>query len=488
MKKETYSGAVENEIITSMITDNQALGLIASRWEGDMFSVNWMNMIASWCVKHFQEHSEAPCRAVETYFSQWAEKSSDESLVENIHRYLSIISDKSVYNKDKHEPINPQRIADMAGKCFRKNKLAKLADSLQQALRVGDVEGCETLVTKHSRVELGQESGLHLLNDDYAFRSTFYEENTQQLLTFPGDLGEFYANEMEQTGFLVFAGAQKSGKSICLVDMAYRAIAQRRKVAFFSVGDMSERQMKERITCRIACHPTRSGRGKWPLTIKIPIRIEPPGHWRDPAEVSFREVTFNEPLTEEAAVEARDRLINNKIKSWDSYFCLSCHPSRGISIAGIKGVLERWEIQQGFVPQVVIIDYMDNLLHEDKTEKRNDQVNTTWKLTKAMTEERHCLIMSATQINADGFKKRLLDRSNFSEDNRKLSEVTGLVGINTSSPEKERGVTRYNWIVKRYGEFSHRWVIHCAGHLGLCNPAMISTFPLPNVTAHDDDD
>lgn len=479
MIKTSYNGSVENDIITSMILDATTLGTISSRWEDDMFSVGWLNLIANWCIQHYRNHREAPLRSIELYFRDWAEKNQDQGLVDLVSQYLATISNKHVYDQESNHSINSQHMIDVAGKQFRKNRLNKLQEKLQHCIRTGDVDKAEELVVQHTRVELGGGSGVFLLREREAIASVFRREEMDPIITFPDDpeLSSFFANEMEPEGFVVFCGPQKSGKSQILTDMVYRALVCRKKVALFSIGDLSEKQVEERLLCRIARWPTRSSDGRWPARLKLPIGILPPPKGRLMASVETRERTYDDPLTEEQAVEGVERLIHSHIKSWRDYFCLSCHPSRSISIGGIRGILEQWESQYGFVPSVIVIDYMDNLLHEEKTEKQNDRVNATWKSTKALTAERRCLILSATQVSASGFNKKVLGRSDFSEDNRKLGEVSGMVGINVTAAEKELGLTRYNWIVKRYGEFSYRRVIHCAGHLGLCSPIMFSVFP-----------
>jgi hypothetical protein len=74
------------------------------------------------------------------------------------------------------------------------------------------------------------------------------------------------------------------------------------------------------------------------------------------------------------------------------------------------------------------------------------------------------------------YKEDLIGREHFSEDKRKMAHVTGMVGINQTRREKERGVYRLNWVVLREGEFIEEHCVHVAGCLGLANPAMKSAF------------
>jgi hypothetical protein len=89
------------------------------------------------------------------------------------------------------------------------------------------------------------------------------------------------------------------------------------------------------------------------------------------------------------------------------------------------------------------------------TEYRHRQ-DHIWKSLRALSQERHILLLSATQADAESYKKGRLSMSNFSEDKRKLSHVTAQYGLNQDphNREKKLGILRINEIVIRDGEFS----------------------------------
>ena len=75
---------------------------------------------------------------------------------------------------------------------------------------------------------------------------------------------------------------------------------------------------------------------------------------------------------------------------------------------------------------------------------------------RALSQERHALLITATQADAESYKKGRLSLSNFSEDKRKLAHVTAQYGLNQDPQgrEKKLGIMRINEIVVREGEFS----------------------------------
>ena len=107
------------------------------------------------------------------------------------------------------------------------------------------------------------------------------------------------------------------------------------------------------------------------------------------------------------------------------------------------------------MPDVIIIDYADILAPEPNTGQLNirDQINSTWKALRRLSQEKHCLVIAPTQADAASYNQTLLDLRNFSEDKRKLSHVTGMLGLNQTKEEKGRGIMRLNWIVLREDNF-----------------------------------
>lgn len=95
---------------------------------------------------------------------------------------------------------------------------------------------------------------------------------------------------------------------------------------------------------------------------------------------------------------------------------------------------------------------------------------------RRMSTDLHCLVVTATQTNAASYKEETLKMSSFSEDKRKLSHVTGAVGLNTTDDEKRQGLMRWNWIVRREDSFDPGIHCHVAGCLAIANPAVLSTF------------
>jgi hypothetical protein len=85
-------------------------------------------------------------------------------------------------------------------------------------------------------------------------------------------------------------------------------------------------------------------------------------------------------------------------------------------------------------------------------------------------------VVTATQTAARGYDAITQSQKHFSEDKRKLAHVTGMVGLNQTVKEKEKGIMRLNWIELREGWYSERQCCYVATCFELANMAVKSCF------------
>lgn len=469
----------EKAVLVAAITNTNILRRIASLKGKEPsfqpFGSSYANLVLSWAITHVHQYEKAPGRAIKTYFAEWAEKSQDEEVVSAIERLLTHLSEFS----KQQEEVNVDHVLDMAGKLFNKVKIGRTLEAARNALDAGMLDRAEKALLEFSRVEVGLGSGVDVFTDESAMGFVSDEER-EPLFKYPGALGLFFHKLLQRETFLAFRGREKIGKSYFLMDMAYRALLARKRTCFFSVGDMTENQVKERLYARAAEHPFDSRDGKWPYTIQIPKHIRTRKREDDEKEpplpeVDFEERKYKKGLTTDNVKEACQRLMLDRVKSKKSYFKVSCHSNDSITILGIKDILESWA-NQGWVADVVVLDYADILAPLNTRADPRDQIDATWKKMRAISQELHCLFVTATQTDAAAYDKRIQDMRNFNGDKRQNAHPDAIIGINQTAAEKELKLYRLNFAVNRRMDWSYRQCCYVAGNLDLCDPCMTSSF------------
>ncbi len=466
MRIEKKSSNEERFILTGMIVDLTVLGRISAKWKRDMFKSRWANIIAKWCVSFYRKYQDVPMNQIESLFESWASETSDKETISLVEKFLDSLSEEY---EDLQTESNSDYITDMAGKYFNRVKVERLIDTIQGDVDRGKVTEAINHTTSFNQIEMGVGEGINILQDTEAIKEAFKAKG-KALIKYPKnlkDLGKFFKGALERDAFIAFMGPDKVGKSFWLIDIAYRAMLQRRKVAFFEAGDSSKDQIMRRLMTRTAGQPL------YPTEIKYPTCIGRRGDGS--IKIKRKRKVFEEALSWRVAKKACEKVMKRKIRSKDSYFRLSCHPNSTLSVRSIQSIIQNW-IREGWVPDVIVIDYADILSMDHPGLEGRDKINETWKRLRSLSQIFHCLVVTGSQTDTGAYKTNIITKSNFSEDKRKLAHVTGMVGLNVTEKEKDRGITRLNWVVLRERAFSVGKCVYVAGCLDVANPAIRSTF------------
>lgn len=160
-------------------------------------------------------------------------------------------------------------------------------------------------------------------------------------------------------------------------------------------------------------------------------------------------VTKREELRQNKAVKqisAISKQFGNKVRAIK-------YPTKTANVARIRSDIQALEENEGFVPDLIIIDYADILGKEDARESGRDAINATWEALKGMTDELHCCVVTASQSNRAGFDRENVTQTNASEDIRKMAHADIWFGINQTPDEKRASIARISKIAVRDGEF-----------------------------------
>jgi len=467
MKIEKRNGSDERSILIGMIVNRSVLGRIASVWSKEgLFKSKWANIVGNWCISYFEKYEDAPKKAIEGIYDVWA-KNKDKETAGIVEKFLSTLSDQY---ENLGSEINPDYLIDKAGVYFHKIAMRKLSENIESYIDTGDLAKAQKAIDKFGKVEVGVGAGIDVLRDKAAIRKAF-ESNREPLITYPGALGEFFEDALCRDSLISFMAPEKRGKTFWLLDISWRGMLQRKKVAFFAIGDLSQDQMMRRFQIRAARRPEKAKAIKYP--IEITKNKEEPF-----AIVESEERKFKGTLSWKDGLKACAEAIK-KTRSSETLLQLSCHPASTLSVSGIEGALRSWERNGNhpWVPDIIVIDYADLLAPPSGLPlETREAINATWKALRALSQKRHCLVVTATQADAASYNATIIGASNFSEDKRKLAHVNGLIGINQTSEEKQEGIQRLNWIVLRESEFNTQRCVHVAGCLAIANPAIRSTF------------
>lgn len=471
---DRYSNDIQKRVLIGMITSKLILAQISLKWTKEgLFSEKYSNLIGTWCVDFYRKYKEAPKKAIEGLLLKWSRKNQDEALLTSIEKLITQVHDLyEAYEED----LNVELTISEANTHFnevRQTKLFTEFEALREA-KATHLEIDELLDKWTKRVNIGgEDSGIDLFNDPDSIREAFDEKTQECLVPYKGHdngIKKFLGDSLSRGNFVTLLGPEKRGKTWILMDMALRAVEGRKKVAFFEIGDLSKNQTIRRFAAMVAKKAMK------PCEYRVPLAIEDQGGVV--SITKYKEVNQTKPLDWQYAIKAFDEMKTHKIKSKKTYFQLVCCPAGTMSVDGIYSWLDRWEQDyDGWKPDVVVIDYADLMVNTNKFTEQRDSINEIWLRLRGLSLHLNGLVLTATQANRSSYKAGIIKMDHISEEKRKLSHVTGAIGLNQTSDEKRENIIRWNWVVLREEDYVPNNCVHVAQCLRSGRPVVRSIMP-----------
>ena len=495
---------LERRIVTGLIVSRDYWHRIQRVWDTSLMESPELRMVAGWCVEHLEKYDKAPDKDIEAIYMgclQGGELSKAEA--QYVEELLVSLSDE--YGRGVQ--FNAAYLRDQTIGYFKAQELERHSREVKALIDANRVQEADILARSYSpTVREDSDVGIDLASEEALERvERAFSETGQNVVTYPGALGEMWNEHLIRGGFFTLLAPEKRGKTWMLLEIALRAIRGKANVAFFEAGDMTESQLLRRICvyicqrsdkeryCQERSRPvgdcvynqldlcTRSDRncdhGVFPGVGEESFRKEPqqfasydvlrqkrednPDY--EPCDshgcgsrwgaVWLRRIPASRVLIASQAKKA----LRMFFRRYRRRFRLITYPAGLLTVSEMRRCLNDWERHDGFVPDVIAVDYADLLSADDGavTEFRHRQ-DHIWKSLRALSQERHALVLTATQANAESYTRSRLSISNFSEDKRKLAHVTAQYGLNQDPQgrEKRLGILRVNEIVIREGAFS----------------------------------
>lgn len=466
MKARRYQATEERMLLTALIVHDGVLGRLYRHFGGEFdrpFRSKWSNLIAGWCFRFFSKYGRAPKQHIQDLFDGYAQSSKDEEAVGLIEKFLSSLdADYRMLAKG----INEDLVIDKASNFFNKVRLERTVEMVQAHLESNEVDEAHKVYAEFEKINLASNewSGFDPAKIKQALRK---RDQDERLVEWSGELDVFLSPYFKRDAFIAFAGPDKRGKSYWLQEVVWRALKQRRKVLYYVLGDMSEPEVFQRLCVRMTGHPLVRG------LVRIPKRliVRAKGAFSVKADVQKRRAMALADIG-----KARKRLLT-ATGSKEVKIKIRCEGGSIISAGDIEKDVERFT-KEGFIPDVIVVDYADLLAPEPHTRHLDyrHQSNTTWMILRRVAMKSHCLVVVATQTAATAYGAWVIKKKDFSEDKRKNAHVTGMIGINQTDKEKESGVYRLNWIVLRGGKWAETQCVWTAGDLSIASPCITSAF------------
>lgn len=447
-----------------------------------------LRQVAEWCLSYWKEWKEAPGEHIEDIYSSWSEDNDSPELVKAVHDFLDGLGKEYERADEQNIPF----LLDELGELMRARRLRRVKEDLEYSLSKGEAKEAEQTLLEYRAVETDEDVG------GDPMRSKEWDEvwadPLQPVIELEGDAGTFFNHALTRDSLVAIQANEKRGKTFWLIELAMRALRNRKRVAVFQCGDLSKRQFYRRLGVRWSSRPlwaNQTGKIFIPNEIVLENQADIPEEDEDGEEKPKRRKKGKTGYRVEGAyMSIKDTIDRQSVKKGIARFRRACglaprktylrtsfHSTSSINVAGIDAVLDRWLAEDDFVPDLILVDYADILAAEPSNRRHEHDrnvVNDTWKALRKLSQDWHALVVTATQAKVKAVKQDLQTEESFSEDKRKLAHITAMVGINQTPEEKRMGGLRLNWIAVREAPYDMTVPLFVGSCYALCRALCVA--------------
>lgn len=475
LKRREVDNTIEEKILVGMIVSDSFCRDISKVINKDSFTVPFISRVIGWCQDYYKTYKQAPGMHLSDIFEVEKDKidADDSKAISTLLTRLS--------NESEDQEFNEEYLKDRALGHFRKRQITLANEKMTSLVNLGRIDEAEKIIESYRKTISITSKWINPFDQDI-IKNYFMDQSAKKDILFqlPGDLGKFIG-PFERNWLVGFLAPTKRGKSFFLMELAIQAAFEKKKVVFVSL-EMSTEQVLKRMYKRLtsmadetkeyifpcfdckknqenSCSKTMRKNNmrllnseglkpQYEKNLKYEACIECKGK-RDFVPATW----FTTMQKDKMTVAQVSKQAKSNVFPFGKNIKVIAYSAFSANISQIRSDIAMLDNVEGFVPDLIVIDYADILAPEDARVTGRDRIDETWKTLKRMASEIHCCVASASQANRQSFDKKNVTQVDASEDIRKISNSDLFLSINQTPIEKRESVTRINKIAAREDDF-----------------------------------
>lgn len=450
LNREVIKTLDEKDFVTSLIMSDKCCQTLLPYVKLSYFDIDYSRTIVSWVMEYFKKFKNAPKQDITSLYRTHCDEIQDEALKELILNYIQELGKTEIQ-------INNEDYLVDKGKDFIDYKALKIyTEELNACLETRSMDKARKVQQEYKKVSTVElnECDLMDLNDKSIIENALAQEE-EVLFTLPGAMNDVFGN-IHRNDFIAILAPPKRGKSFALQYLAIQALKQRLNVVFVSM-EMTREEVVQRM---------------WKALWGAESSLVKDG--------VYETSRFVEDTSEEGKYfsELVDINIKNRGKSVDTlqkrlranngyqgHLKVIAYPRFSASVKQITGRIDEL-MEDGFIPDVVIIDYADITTPIGGGSELRNQLDETWKYLGGYATQLHCCVITASQTNRSGMSSSSVEAESIGENFKKIAHITSMVSLEQTRKMKEEHIMRIRNLAIRNGEVEETCVFNQCLPLG----------------------
>lgn len=491
IKRRVINDEIEWKILIGIIVSTSFARKVIPDLKPEYFSSDYIGKVFDWCREFYSIYKECPGKHIQDIYEE-----NKEQLEEAQQKIISTFLSKLSKDYEQQEEFNVEYLVDSAMVYIKNKSIKSIAERALKYLEHGKIEKAEQELEAYKKVAKVTSDWVNPFSPDF-IKETYLteEEGEDNIFIFPGALGKIVG--WHQRDWLVaILAPMKRGKSFFLMEVAFRAFMNHKKVVFFSL-EMSEKRVEKRLLRRVTAHGKIEGEYLYPCfdceynqngecerverTNKIKLLNDLGNKPVFKKDMKYKPCTAcrgtsHYKVSTWYIIKKRDkqsmqksvRKANSLTKMYGDNFRLKSYPAGTANINDLISALDHLEYSEGFIPDVIVVDYADILKAEDsRLIDPRAKADSTWIKLKGLADSRHCLVVTASQGTRKSIDKKSISQTDVAEDIRKLAHLDVMYGLSQTQEEKAESIMRVSVLAHRDEDANEAQQVICLQQRGL---------------------
>lgn len=436
MKREVIENLNEKDFVASLIMSDKCCQILLPYVKVSYFDCDYSRVIVNWVEDHYRKFKVSPKKDITSIYRLRCDEIADEALKDLVYNYLKNIaeSDININNEDY--------LVDKGRDFIDYKALAEYTEQLNDCLATRSMDKARQIQQNYKKISVTETNEVSLLSEDsIQIIQDALDKEEEVLFELPGAMNGVFG-KLHRNDFVAILAGMKKGKSWCLQYIGIVALRQRLNVTIVSM-EMTREEVIQRV---------------WKAMFGVKSGIIPEGLYEscrfveDPCEKGkYKFELYDIKVGENCGVDVK--ILQDQMRALNKYSSnlrIIAYPAFGESVQGITDRVEELATE-GFVTDVLIIDYADITKPIGGGSELRNQLDATWKHLRGFSMKFHCLTVTASQTNRAGLSSNVVAAETIAEDIRKLAHVTSMVSMEQSPKMYKNHIMRLRNIAMRNG-------------------------------------
>lgn len=344
---------------------------------------------------------------------------------------------------ESYDGINAEYVMTQLETFIKRQSLRSIAVELSKALQrdtEDSLEEADRLIRQANTTSLKVfDPGLRMSDVDKVLAGL-----NEGSLAFPTGIPEFDKRGFGPTRkeMFLYIADTKTGKTWAMIHLAKLVLMNNLKCVHISL-EMSEAKIAQRYLQTFFAISKRTEK----FLVKQFKRDK-----RDNLTIETKEVAprlaFDMPNIEKKLRRRMERFRNRMFDN----IIVKQFPTSKLSVAGLEAYLDNLEATEGFVPDLLIVDYPDLMEIPNAGGQLRHGLGAVYKGLRGVAVARNVALACPTQSNRAGSGVKTVGRTNVSEAYSKIADADAVVTYSQTEMEKKLGLARLKVVAGRNDE------------------------------------